>query len=71
MSSFWTLFSKKENKPTPLKQEELIFVHSELLRVEASLRSEIKDIWRVVSDQQAKTRKLEKARCMKVPSQEQ
>ncbi len=70
-ATFWTLFSKKDTKPLPLKQEELIFLENELLRVETSLRMEIRDLWRFSNDQQAKTLRLEKSRSMKFPIQQE
>jgi len=46
-------------------------LHNELLRVETALRMEIKDLWHVFNDQQAKTLKIEKSRGMRFAGIEQ
>jgi len=74
MLSDWLkrFFSKQEKThPIQCRSEEHIYLETEQIRIEASLRSEIKELWRVFNDQQLKTLKLEKARSMKFPSPEQ
>ena len=71
MRLFTWFSAKREPKPTPLNQAELIYLENELLRIEGCLRSEIKELWRAFNDQQSKTLKLEKARTMKFLPQEE
>jgi len=62
--------SKAVNYPH-CRSEEHLYLENEIIRLEGSFRAEIKDIWRVFNDQQAKTLKLEKARTMKFPEHQE
>jgi hypothetical protein len=65
-------FSKHIAKKAPLCQDmEHFYIESELIRVESQFRAEIKEIWVTLNNQALKAVKLEKARSMRMPSNEE